>query len=77
MLRDLPAPATVEGPVRRLLEDLHGAEELLALAAAGEGVAAATTSQILRVDAAETAALAEQHPGRLAAFAELVRAAAV
>jgi hypothetical protein len=76
MLRDLPHPAALEGPMRRLLGELRGAEELLALAAAGEGVSAATSSRVLTVDAGETAELAEQQPGRLAAFAELVRAAA-
>ncbi len=75
MLRDLPAPAAVAGSVRRLLAELRGAEELLALAAAGRGVAAATSARVLVVDAPETADLAEQQPGRLAAFAELVRAA--
>jgi len=76
MLRDLPHPSTLEAPMRRLLAELRGAEELLALAAAGGGVAAATSVRVLTVDAAEPAALAEQQPGRLAAFAELVRAAA-
>jgi hypothetical protein len=76
MLRDLPQPAAVEGPVRALLTELRGAEELLALAAAEEGVAAATSARVLRVGAADSATLAEQQPGRLAAFAELVRAAA-
>jgi hypothetical protein len=75
MLRDLPAPSALAGSVRRLLGELRGAEELLALAAAGQGVAAATSSRVLVVDAPETAELAEQQPGRLAAFAELVRAA--
>jgi hypothetical protein len=75
MLRDLLHPATMAGPMRRLLAELRGAEELLALAAAGDGMAAATSSRVLTVDAEQTAALAEQQPGRLAAFAELVRAA--
>jgi hypothetical protein len=75
MMRDLPAPAAVAGPIRQLLAELRGAEELLALAAAGEGVAAATSARVLFVDAPETAEIAEQQPGRLAAFAELVRAA--
>jgi hypothetical protein len=74
MLRDLPAPATVTGPMRDLLGELRGAEELLALAAAGEGVAAATTARVLVVGAEDSAQFAEQQPGRLAAFAELVRA---
>jgi hypothetical protein len=72
MLRDLPAPADVEQPMRELLAELRGAEELLALAAAGTGVAAATS---LRVVGAY-GELVEVQPGRLAAFAELVRAAA-
>jgi hypothetical protein len=76
MMRDLPDPAGVEEPMRRLLSELRGAEELLALAAADEGLAAVTSARVLRVDADETAELAEQQPGRLAAFAELVRAAA-
>jgi hypothetical protein len=76
MLRDLPDPAALQGPVRRLLSELRGAEELLALAAAGEGVAAATSARALYVDAADGGELAERQPGRLAAFAELVRAAA-
>ena len=76
MLRDLPQPQAVEGPMRRLLGELRGAEELLALAAAGDGVAAATASRVLTVDAGENDPYAEQQPGRLAAFAELVRAAA-
>jgi hypothetical protein len=75
MLRDLTHPAEVEEPVRGLMGELRGAEELLALAAAGGGVAAATSARVLVVDAAETAPLVEQQPGRLAAFAELVRAA--
>lgn len=74
MLRDLPEPAAVEGPMRELLGELRGAEELLALAAAGDGVAAATTLRVVRIGAPETAELAEQRPGRVADFAELVRA---
>jgi hypothetical protein len=74
MLRDLPAPETVAEPVGGLLSELRGAEELLALAAAGDGVAAATTAQVLIVGADESAEFVEQRPGRLAAFAELVRA---
>jgi hypothetical protein len=76
MLRDLPAPAAVEGEMRRLLGELRGAEELLALAVAGDGVAAATSARVVRSGADEAAELVEQQPGRLAAFAELVRAAA-
>ena len=75
MLRDLPEPSAVEGPMRELLEELHGAEELLALGAAGEGVAAATSMRVVRIGADPLAEIAEQRPGRLAAFAELVRAA--
>jgi hypothetical protein len=75
MLRDLPDPSAREGPMRRLLGELRGAEELLALAAAGDGVVAATTLRVVRVDADEGPELVEQQPGRLAAFAELVRAA--
>jgi hypothetical protein len=75
MLRDLPDPAAAEGPMRALLAELRGAEELLALAAAGDGVAAATTLRVVRVGAGDDAELAEAQPGRLAAFAELVRAA--
>jgi hypothetical protein len=75
MMRDLPDPAGVEGPMRRLLAELRGAEELLALAAAGDGVAAATTARVLVIDADPSAPIVEQQPGRLAAFAELVRAA--
>jgi hypothetical protein len=75
MLRDLPVPETVAGPMRGLLGELRGAEELLALAAAGVGVAASTTARVLVADADESAEFAEQQPGRLAAFAELVRAA--
>jgi hypothetical protein len=71
MLRDLPAPAAVEAPMRELLAELRGAEELLALAAAGDGVAAATSLRVVGGDE-----LVEVQPGRLAAFAELVRAAA-
>jgi len=94
MLRDLPAghPATVEDAMRRLLAELRGAEELLALAAAGDGVAAGTSARVmvagyeaasdavltgpgeLRAGDGTTIALAEQRPGRLADFAELVRA---
>ncbi len=76
MLRDLPEPAALERPMRELLGDLRGAEELLALAAAGQGVVAATSLRVLRVGADEDAQLAEAQPGRLAAFAELVRGAA-
>ena len=76
MLRDLPAPAAAAGAMRRLLGELRGAEELLALAAAGEGVVAATSARVVRSGTDETAEPAEQQPGRLAAFAELVRAAA-
>jgi hypothetical protein len=72
MLRDLPDPAGLQEPMRRLLGELRGAEELLALAAAGQGVAAATSQRVVGVDAGE---LVEAQPGRLAAFAELVRAA--
>ena len=75
MLRDLPEPAAVEGPMRELLHELRGAEELLALAAAGDGVVAATSMRVVRVGAPAAAELVEQQPGRLAAFAELVRAA--
>jgi hypothetical protein len=94
MMLDLPAghPATVEDAMRRLLAELRGAEELLALAGAGDGVAAATSARVLVAgyEAASDAALtgtgevrtadgttiplAEQRPGRLADFAELVRA---
>jgi hypothetical protein len=94
MLRDLPAghPATVEDAMRRLLAELRGAEELLALAAAEDGVAAVTSARVmvagyeaasdavltgpgeLRAADGTTIALAEQRPGRLADFAELVRA---
>ncbi len=94
MLRDLPAghPATVEDAMRRLLAELRGAEELLALAGAGDGVAAATSARVLVAgyEAASDAGLAgpgelrtadgasiplaEQRSGRLADFAELVRA---
>jgi hypothetical protein len=76
MLRDLPEPAALGEPMRELLGELRGAEELLALAAAGDGVVAATTLRVLRVRAGEGAELVEVQPGRLAAFAELVRAAA-
>jgi hypothetical protein len=76
MLRDLPDPAAPQEPMRRLLGELRGAEELLALAAAGAGVAAATSARVLYVAAAEGAELAEVQPGRLVAFAELVWAAA-
>jgi hypothetical protein len=72
MLRDLPEPAALEGPVRELLAELRGAEELLALAAAGDGVVAATSMRVVGT----ATELVEQQPGRLAAFAELVRAAA-
>jgi hypothetical protein len=75
MLRDLPDPAAVEAPMRALLDELRGAEELLALAAAGDGVVAATTLRVVRIAAREDAELVEQQPGRLGAFAELVRAA--
>jgi hypothetical protein len=95
MLRDLPPghPAIVEDAMKRLLAELRGAEELLALAAAGDGVAAATSARVLVAgyEAASdarltgpgelvaedgtTIALVEQRPGRLADFAELVRAA--
>jgi hypothetical protein len=75
MLRDLPEPAALVVPMRALLDELRGAEELLALAAAGDGVVAATTRRVVRVGADEAAELMEQQPGRLAAFAELVRAA--
>lgn len=75
MLRDLPHPTAAEGPMRELLGELRGAEELLALAAAGAGVAAATTLRVVRISAPAGAQLEEQQPGRLAAFAELVRAA--
>jgi hypothetical protein len=94
MMRDLPAghPATVEDAMRRLLAELRGAEELLALAGAGDGVAAATSARVLvagheaasdavltgagevRTADGATIPLAEQRPGRLADFAELVRA---
>jgi hypothetical protein len=94
MLRDLPAghPAIVEDAMRRLLAELRGAEELLALAGAGDGVAAATSARVLVAgyEAASDATLAgpaelrtadgtaiplaEQRSGRLADFAELVRA---
>ena len=74
MLRDLPEPAAVEGPMRDLLGELRGAEELLALAAAGGGVVAATSMRVVRIGAPESAEVVEQRPGRLAAFAELVRA---
>jgi hypothetical protein len=94
MMRDLPAghPATVEDAMRQLLAELRGAEELLALAGAGDGVAAATSARVLvagyeaasdatlagpaELRAANGAAipLAEQRSGRLADFAELVRA---
>jgi hypothetical protein len=73
MLRDLPEPTTVEDPMRRLLAELRGSEELLALADAGEGLATVTSERVLQI---EGPGLAEQQPGRLAAFAELVRAAA-
>jgi hypothetical protein len=75
MLRDLPEPAAVEAPMRELLAELRGAEELLALAAAGDGVVASTSLRVVRVGAPEGEPLAEQQPGRLAAFAELVRGA--
>ena len=94
MMRDLPPghPATVEDAMRRLLAELRGAEELLALAGAGDGVAAATSARVLVAgyEASSGASLtgpselqtadggsiplAEQRPGRLADFAELVRA---
>ena len=74
MLRDLPDPEAVEKPMRELLAELRGAEELLALAAAGDGVVAATSMRVVRVGAPGAAELVEQQPGRLAAFAELVRA---
>ena len=48
MMRDLPGPSPVEGPMRELLDELRGAEELLALAAAGDGVAAATSMRVVR-----------------------------
>ena len=73
MLRDLPEPAELERPMRELLSELRGAEELLALAGAGAGVAAATSLRVVGGGAGE---LVELKPGRLAAFAELVRAAA-
>jgi hypothetical protein len=93
MMRDLPAghPATVEDAMRRLLAEMRGAEELLALAGAGDGVAAATSARVLvagyeaasdaslagpselRTADGATIPLAEQRPGRLADFAELVR----
>jgi len=76
MLRDLPAPAAAAGAMRGLLGELRGAEELLALAAAGEGVVAATSVRVVRSGTDETGEPAEQQPGRLAAFAELVHAAA-
>jgi hypothetical protein len=75
MLRDLPEPAPAELAMRALLEELRGAEELLALAAAGDGVVAATSLRVVRLGAPDDAELVEQQPGRLAAFAELVRAA--
>jgi hypothetical protein len=75
MLRDLTEPTAVEGHLRELLGELRGAEELLALAAAGDGVVAATSLRVVRVGAPQGAELVEQQPGRLAAFAELVRAA--
>jgi hypothetical protein len=92
MLRDLPMAhsAVVEPAMRRLLAELRGAEELLALAAAGDGVVAATSARVLvagpdsATDASVgvtgelqgvTLALTEQRPGRLADFAVLVRAA--
>jgi hypothetical protein len=75
MLRDLPEPAAVEREMRELLAELRGAEELLAVAAAGDGVVAATSLRVVRVGADEGAELVEQQPGRLWAFAELVRGA--
>jgi hypothetical protein len=75
MLRDLPEPSAVEHPMRALLDERRGAEELLALATAGGGVVAATTLRVIRIGAPENMELVEQQPGRLAAFAELVRAA--
>jgi hypothetical protein len=75
MMRDLPDPAAVEEPMRELLGELRGAEELLALAAAGDGVAASTSMRVVRIGAPESAEIVELQPGRLAAFAELVRAA--
>ena len=75
MLRDLPEPAAVEGPMRELLAELRGAEELLALAAAGDGVVAATSMRVVPGRRARRPpSSSEQRPGRLAAFAELVRA---
>jgi hypothetical protein len=73
MLRDLPEPEALQEPMRELLDELRGAEELLALAAAGGGVVAATSSRVLGVDAGPE--LVERQPGRLAAFSELVHAA--
>jgi hypothetical protein len=74
MLRDLPDPAAVERRMRELLGELRGAEELLALAAAGDGVAAATTLRVVWIGAPEGAEPVEQRPGRVADFAALVRA---
>jgi hypothetical protein len=66
MLRDLPEPASFAEAVRALgLRD----EELLALAAASDGVAAVTTARVI---GSVHAPLGELRPGRAAAFAELL-----
>ncbi len=66
MLRDLPEPASFAEAVRALgLRD----EELLALAAASDGVVAVTTARVI---GAVDGPLGELRPGRAAAFAELL-----
>jgi len=66
MLRDLPEPATFAEAVRALpLRD----EELLALAAATDGVVAVTTARVI---GPADGPLGELRPGRVAAFAELL-----
>ena len=67
MLRDLPEPASFADVVRALgLRD----EELLALAAASDGVVVAVTTA--RVIGSLDGPLSELRPGRAAAFAELL-----
>ena len=86
LLRDVPEEAldAARPAVRRLAGALGADEPLLALAAAGEAVAAVTPERLLIADAHAVEALppsgappdglAERVPGRLAATLELVGA---
>jgi hypothetical protein len=70
MLRDLPEPAEHRDAMRGLLGELQPGEAVLALGATVHGAAAVTTVRSLGpVDGA----LGELRPGRVAAFAELLR----